>query len=154
MKKYHTSYKVDGGSFGLDIYAKDLDEAEYFADIRGLNESIYKNPSEFFDSNIREEKLASYLIYSGAPIMKILHALAHLGDLAIRSNTSTVDEILGDHGVLHDYLHYQEHQDLGINLDEIVTKIKEIEVSIPGYLPDYWSVDWYTAFSSGRLRLT
>lgn len=120
------------GQYGCDLYAKDDSHADKIIRLRGLNEVIegstqydkypYKRASKLLRSHVNSD-------------IEKIHGLNFLGMLALSSKVCKPHEILGDKGVLHNYVHHIEFgQDRSNKLKCLIEKVIEIEKKVPGYL--------------------
>jgi hypothetical protein len=79
--------------------------------------------------------------------MHTLHALCWFAHLALASGTATVDDLLGDCGVVHEWAHLRALGEGGLtsnaSAERLIQKVEDIERRIPGFLgsgdPDEWS---------------
>ena len=66
-----------------------------------------------------------------------LHYACFVGMLALSSGTTTVMEILGDHGLIHEIVHWilwpEEEGSVLVEKEELVKMARRIERAIPGY---------------------
>lgn len=99
---------------------------------RGLRESIGCMPSL---RPPREKSLADLILSTGAT-PQVMHFACYIGFLAIKSGGATVEEVLGDCGLVHEIAHHLDFGEGSSNLttrEELAGMAHKIEKAIPGY---------------------
>jgi hypothetical protein len=140
MPWFVTVYNADGspppkdvdswvGSYGGYLFARDLKEAKRFAKKRGLNEGVmhrcgqskpYTLPSEWRAKRKADDK-------------KVMHALCWVAHMALQSGVADANELLGDQGLVHEYLHMRCNGTP--KRKRLIEMAKDIERRIPGLMP-------------------
>lgn len=89
---YLTEYKLENESYSFFVTANSLKEAEEIINIRNIGEKIV---GELENSPI-PKTLNS---------LELLHYVSFLSFIALKSGKLTIEEVLGDRGVLHELIH-------------------------------------------------
>jgi hypothetical protein len=103
------------GRYGTRVYARNKRHAEELARERGMNEAVWL-----------KSRAPNYLRKPGFR-RDVLHNLCFVSHLALKSGAATSEELLGDAGLIHEYIHGAKRQSL-------IVECIEIEKRIPGYL--------------------
>lgn len=97
-----TSYLLNGDKYTSYILGNDVGNINQAIVIRGLNEKV---ESTIMDMEI----LPDYSLLCEQEFMQrlpeIMHTCCFLGFVAVKSNTITIEDILGDNGVVHELSH-------------------------------------------------
>jgi len=93
LKFYSTRYILEGKRFCFFVIAEDLDHANEIIAARGLGESIIGE----LENNT--------LIHPAKSQLEALHLTCFQAFIAIKSGKVSVDEILGDTGIIHELIH-------------------------------------------------
>lgn len=109
------------GRYGNRIHARSKRDAEKLARERGMNEAVW------LKSHAPKYPRASTALRKGGFRRDVLHNLCFMSHMALKSGAATSEEILGDEGLIHEYIHGAKRQSL-------IAKCIEIEKRIPGYL--------------------
>lgn len=99
---------------------------------RGLSESMGCMPSS---RPPREKSLADLILSHGATT-QVMHYACYIGFLAIKSGGVTVEEVLGDCGLVHEIAHHLDFGEGSPGLttrEELAGMAYKIEQAIPGY---------------------
>ena len=115
----NTGYHI--GRYGNRIYARSKRHAEKRARERGMNEAVW------LKSHAPNFPRASTALRKSGFRRDVLHNLCFMSHMALKSGAATSEEILGDEGLIHEYIHGAKRQPL-------IAKCIEIEKRIPGYL--------------------
>lgn len=100
--KFITRYKSNGVKFGSYILADTLQIAEAIAVQRGLGEVI-QGEADNLETLPTYKELGDEQFIDQLP--SVLHTAIFLANVAMRAKTITVEEVLGDHGVVHELTH-------------------------------------------------
>lgn len=140
MPWFVTAYNADGstvanpegslvGSYGSHLHARSFREARKIARLRNLNETVigqkplnlcpYRPPSEWLKKRRPNPT-------------DVFHSLCWMGHLALKSGVATVDEILGDQGLIHEYAHMRSG--IAGRRNKLIEMAQNIERRIPGFL--------------------
>jgi hypothetical protein len=112
---YHT------GRYATRVYARSKWHAEELTRERGLNEVVW------IKSRAPNYPRASTALRKHGFRRDVLHNLCFMAHLALKSGAATSEELLGDEGLIHEYIH-------GTNRQSLIAECIEIEKRIPGYL--------------------
>jgi hypothetical protein len=97
-----TSYCVNGTTYASYIVGSNMAEVEAAAAARNLNEQIHSSLT-----NVKT--IPDYSLLSDAEfesrLPEILHTACFLSFVALKAGTITIEEALGDEGVLHEVSH-------------------------------------------------
>lgn len=139
MPWFMTAYMADGtpppddliGAYGGYLWANDLRHAKRVAKRRGLNERVEgemtKNPRR------RVYTLPSQWLAKRKPRdADVMHALCWLGHMALKSGAATADELLGDEGLIHEFVHMRSG--LSGRRKKLIAMAAKFEARIPGML--------------------
>lgn len=128
--KYLCTYRfASGRRFSSEVIAtpETLDTVLASRNIGEVTDSAPSPRPPFF------EPLSAMLERNGAT-PKVLHYAVFVGWLAIKSGVATVDDILGDCGLVHELAHCLQEVDLvARDFAEIVEMAHRIERAVPGY---------------------
>lgn len=97
-----TSYHVNGTKYCSYILGNNMTRINVLMNARGLNEMI--------ESSIMEvEKLPDYTELNDEDLKKrlpeILHTACFISVVALKSKSLTIEEVLGDEGIIHELTH-------------------------------------------------
>jgi hypothetical protein len=150
MPWYMTEYKADwsrrppgwafSGNYGAYLWARNRERAGRVAKLRGLNERIicqsgskdrergdYFPASRMCDRYIQNRSLSTFT--------DAVHALAFLGMLALASKRARPEQIIGDQGILHEFIHLRLRGALiSGGWERVRADVVSIEKRVPGYL--------------------
>lgn len=119
----------DAGTYGADLWARNHRHAVEVAEQRGFGERIISGPSR----KPTTHKLVSAQIEAHAPWDAVLHNAIFMGWVALRCRVATVDEILGDGGLVHEIMHAR----VGVTgpgyRKRLASHARAIEALIPGW---------------------
>jgi hypothetical protein len=115
----NTRYHI--GHYGNRIFALNRHHAEKCARDRGMNEVVW------LESRAPNYPRASTALRKSGFRRDVLHNLCFMSHMALKSGVATSEEILGDEGLIHEYIH-------GAKRHILIAKCIEIEKRIPGYL--------------------
>lgn len=90
---FATTYKVEDEQFAFFVIADDLVHAQQIADQRGIGEVIV--------GQLESNPMAVPVRNANS----ILHSLCFASYIALKSGKATPEQILGDRGVLHEFVH-------------------------------------------------
>ena len=97
-----TTYKLGETAYTSYILGKNLQEIQGIANKRGLGEVIESQimPVEVMPTyhNLTDEEILKRL-------PEIIHTISFLSFIALKARTISIDEVLGDEGVLHELTH-------------------------------------------------
>jgi hypothetical protein len=148
MKRFSTQYKAklptdnhSGVSYGTYLYADSLKDAEKLVEQRNIGEKIFRETEYKVSSDVPPSKLFEDKKYTAA-----LHYTTFLSYVGMKAGVVTVEETLGDRGVVHEIVHFmhslalskKRKNDLVYQLDvdraipQIIEQLKEFEKKIPG----------------------
>lgn len=112
-KAFLTEYKVGTQKYGADIMAYTLKEAERVAGERNIGETVIGNGAQSYDGygrriSIEElnpdfKKLNDYEFLIELP--RIIHSACFLSYIAFKSGKISIEELIGDNGILHELIH-------------------------------------------------
>lgn len=127
------SSRVKVGNFGANLWAADHKHAGRVAKRRGMGERVISGgsssrpyfPASRICDRYEQERTPKHF-------RDACHALSYLGMVALASRAATAPEVLGDEGILHDFIHPRSGRD---HYSDLRKKIVAIERRVPGYLP-------------------
>ena len=145
MPWYVTECSRDSGNYGGQLYAANDEQAHEIADRRGIGETVvsvggkgvpFTRPSEWMRKPPAPENDCH-----------TFHSLCWFAHLALKSGTSTADELFGDKGVVHEWAHLRALGEsglaIGMDVETLIEMVEDIERRIPGFLgsgvPDEWA---------------
>lgn len=105
MPWYLTIYRIGNHQYGDYLWARGWKDADRVARRRGIGERIR---GQMNATKTRHYPRASTLLRKRKVPPEMLHALSHVGFLAIGSNAATLNAILGDEGLIHLFGHWQQ----------------------------------------------
>lgn len=117
---YTTRYSVDGSWYSSHIYANSLREARKLARQRGIGE-VVQGVCE--SETVQPEDLTGKA-----------HLACFLGYIALKAGTMTLEDILGDRGVLHEAIHLL-CGDPSAHPQEVENGLARLRGAVPGYDP-------------------
>lgn len=94
MHRFITEYKTGGRTYGSEILAVDQEDAERICQERNIGEVVAGQGSK-----------KSILTISD------IHMICFMSFIALKSGKMTIDEVLGDGGVLHEAIHMIDTMD-------------------------------------------
>jgi hypothetical protein len=106
-----TTYVINGTAYSSYILGNRITRIKKMVNQRGLNESV--------ESQVMDIKpMPDYQNLSDNEFMEmlpeIIHTATFLSFIALKANTITVEDVLGDEGVLHELTH------LNANLPDVI----------------------------------
>lgn len=116
-KRYLTKYRVGNARYGGDIWATSVKQAQAFADRRGIGEKIIGKGFRgggLSRARTRQQKL---------------HEAIYLGWIALEMGIMTPKQLLGDQGLIHQYV----HQINGGKVDGLEKRFRALQRRIPGH---------------------
>lgn len=127
-------HEEDGaiGHYGANLWARSAKYAAQVARDRGMGEIVissgssgkpYRYASEWL--RIKPKTRAK----QHALFRDTLHALCYLSQIALASKVAQPWEIVGDEGIIHDFVHQRER-----NMKRLLAQVIAIEHRVPGYL--------------------
>jgi len=136
------SKDLSDSTFGTTIVAKNQKDAENIIKKRKMGESIFwfemSNPGKN-DAKYPSKLLKEYIEGKLKDTTKVYHGLCWLGYVALKSKVVDVNEVLGDHGFIHSFIHYMEFskdktwKHISPNLKDILNHVIEVEEKTPGF---------------------
>ena len=115
-----TQYLIEGERYGSYVEAPTEADAECLIQQRGMGEEII---------GTRETPPESTAPGTG---MRLLHQVCFWSHIALKSGTATVDEVLGDRGVLHEVVHHLEGSGDDITASCLMEKVAWLQSRVPG----------------------
>lgn len=140
MKKFLTSYKQGSGKYGSHIYAKSYKQAEQIAMDRNIGEKVVGVSSGAVDgynrkvpediSNPDFKDLSDFEFLHALP--QILHSACFLSFIAVSSNQSTLQSLIGDEGVIHELIHLLNGSNVNMRSIAKARKLfRELQSKVP-----------------------
>ncbi len=115
-----TSYMVGDKIFSAYVTGSEFSEIRNKIAIRGLNENIESSIMEIdLIPDYQNSSLEEFLV----DLPNVIHSACFMASIALRSNTLTIDEVLGDEGILHELIHINS-KSIPIS-DQTIEKIKQ-----------------------------
>lgn len=131
MRKFGTTYIIDGLDYCSHVFAHDWDDATLVCLRRGLNEEV--------DGEIEEDDERAYEhpldLFDEDRYLECAHACIQL--LSLLGDIERTQREMRDDGLIHELLHLE----IGIEtchcttLDKLRNSIDDLQTSVPGYLP-------------------
>ncbi len=137
LLRFPCEYRCTSGKrFSSDVLAS-REDLDLILAARGIGEICEFEPTSRLESSY---KPLSDLIERKGATPETLHYAIFVGWLAIKSGTASVDDILGDCGLVHELAHFLQFGEHPTKLDigELVAMARRIERAIPG---SPWPVD-------------
>lgn len=127
-----TSYSVGSERFSSYVVGNNMSEINRKIELRGLREAA--------DSGLMEvETMPDYRDLSEDEFLvklpEIMHSACFMSLIALKANSVSVDEILGDEGILHELIHINS-KSIPISKPKIeqvklsLTKLREVTVGV------------------------
>lgn len=129
-----TTYEQAGRRYGSYILCPDLATARALLDARNLNERIESTLMPVEPMPAYHELTDAAFV---AQLPQVLHTATFWGYLALRARTLSVDEVLGDEGVVHELTHLlaQTTQANASFVGEVRTKLALLRDKTVGLFP-------------------
>lgn len=125
-----TKYSVNGRDYSSYIIGENLEDVRHKIDLRGIDESI-----EGWSSEINP--IPSYNSLSDSDFIdklpEIIHAYCYMSFVAVRGKLLSINEVLGDEGLLHELIHLLNHPKDVIQLKKVRVLIGKVEDSFIGF---------------------
>lgn len=118
-KRYLTEYFVGDQRYGGDIWARSFKEAERLADKRSIGEKV-----------IGDGYRGGGLPRARTRLQK-LHEAVYLGWIALESDRLTAEDLLGDKGIIHEFIHSMS----GAKVKGLEKRFRELQRQTPGHNP-------------------
>lgn len=146
-KYYYTRYRPkmcvarigDKPGYGNGVWAESYEDAERLIELRQIPGEFLENAQPVgssFDPPTHEHVAAALLHKTSRKKFNAgLHALTFLSFMATCAGKATSEEILGDGGVLHEFVHEMtDTSDIRLPFEHLMISVIDLELSIPGYL--------------------
>ena len=125
MKRFITEYYQEGERYASYVFAYSYEDAFKLCNERNIGELI-----------IGEANCSSGTPSSNVEdLVEILHEACFLSYLALKAGRVSIDEILGDKGIVHEIAHYLHLSPEKKGAQEFKEQLAHLKRVIPGYEP-------------------
>lgn len=111
-----TTYKINGHPYSSYVLGESMDEVHTKIEMRGLDESIISVIQEI-------ETIPKITDLSNTD--EVLHVCFFLSFIALKAKTMSVEEIIGDEGIIHQLVHIKT---ASIKLDQAVLNTLLVDI--------------------------
>jgi len=123
MRQFLTEYMQDGTKFGSHVFARSYKGAEKICIARNIGEKVLGVlPEPDLDVNPSENPMQS------------LHEACFLSYLALKAGTLSIDEVLGDKGILHEMTHVLHFSETKVDPAVFEAPLAVLRKAVPGYM--------------------
>lgn len=122
MRRFVTEYPNTGKMYASHVYADSYAHAQQLCWKRNISEVIV--------GHIEEPERKKELTEA-----EVLHESCFLSYICLKAGLITLEEVLGDGGIVHELSHTMVHNDNAHSIEELLVRVAWLRKLTPGYEP-------------------
>lgn len=125
----YTTYYINGNSYASYILGDDISKIRQAIKRRNIGESVESQIQEI-ECIVDFTKLL--LVDFNTHLPEITHLACYLSFIALKANTITIEEVLGDEGIVHQLSHLMSQEINEFSVRKIMADLQKLQKSAIG----------------------